>query len=89
MYSRFKFRFAVLAVLAFPAFSQTKSPVADFRISLAPKSLASTEAAAEVLAFERALEAAVVRGDVDYVERVSAPDLTFTHGDGWTIGNPS
>ena len=86
MYSRFKFRFAVLAVLAFPAFSQTKSPVADFRISLAPKSLASTEAAAEVLAFERALEAAVVRGDVDYVERVSAPDLTFTHGDGWTTG---
>jgi len=37
-----------------------------------------------VLAFERAMEAAVVRGDVAYVDRVSAPDLTFTHGDGWT-----
>ena len=86
MYSRFKFRFAVPAVLTLSAFSQTKSPTADSKISLAPKSVASTEAAAEVLAFERALEAAVVRGDVDYVERVSAPDLTFTHGDGWTTG---
>ena len=46
----------------------------------------STEAAADVLAFERAMEAAVVRGDVAYVDRVSAPDLTFTHGDGWTTG---
>ena len=47
---------------------------------------ASKEVAAEVLAFERAMEAAVVRGDVAYVDRVSAPDLTFTHGDGWTTG---
>jgi hypothetical protein len=43
-------------------------------------------AAAEVLAFERDLEAAVVRGDVAYVDRVSASDLSFTHGDGWTTG---
>ena len=42
--------------------------------------------AAEVLTFERAMEAAVVRGDVAYVDRVSAPDLSFTHGDGWTNG---
>ena len=42
--------------------------------------------AAEVLEAERNMEAAVVRGDVDYVDRVSAPDLTFTHGDGWTNG---
>jgi hypothetical protein len=46
-------------------------------------------AAEEVLAFERAMEAAVVRGDVAYVDSVSAPDLSFTHGDGWTTGgNP-
>ncbi len=32
------------------------------------------------------MEAAVVRGDVEYVDSVSAPDLTFTHGDGWTTG---
>lgn len=43
-------------------------------------------AAAEVLAFEKAMEAAVVRGDVAFVERVSAPDLSFTHGDAWTTG---
>ena len=42
--------------------------------------------AAEVLKFERDMEAAVVRGDVAYVDRVSAPDLSFTHGDGWTTG---
>ena len=27
------------------------------------------------------MEAAVVRGDVAYVDRVSSSDLTFTHGD--------
>jgi hypothetical protein len=43
-------------------------------------------AAAEVLEAERNMEAAVVRGDVAYVDRVSAGDLTFTHGDGWTNG---
>jgi hypothetical protein len=42
--------------------------------------------AAEVLEVERNMEAAVVRGDVAYVDRVSAPDLSFTHGDGWTTG---
>lgn len=45
-----------------------------------------SDPAEEVLAFEKAMEAAVVRGDVAYVERVSAPDLSFTHGDGWTSG---
>ena len=41
---------------------------------------------AEVLAFERAIEAAVVRGDVAFVDAASAPTFTFTHGDGWTTG---
>jgi len=50
------------------------------------KSAASETAAAEVLALERNMEAAVVRGDVAYVDRVSARDLSFTHGDGWTHG---
>ena len=44
------------------------------------------EAAAEVLAFEREIEAAVVRGDVAFVDAASAPTFTFTHGDGWTTG---
>lgn len=44
------------------------------------------EVAAEVLAFERDIEAAVVRGDVVFVDAASAPTFTFTHGDGWTTG---
>ena len=44
------------------------------------------EAAAEVLAFERAIEDAVVRGDVRFVDAATAPTFTFTHGDGWTTG---
>jgi Domain of unknown function (DUF4440) len=86
MYQPFRPHFVILAALTFPAFSQTKAPTAGSTIGLAPASVTSTAAAEEVLAFERALEAAVVRGDVAYVERVSAPDLTFTHGDGWTTG---
>ena len=83
---QFLSRFALLAVLTFPAFGQTKSTIAASKITSPPEATASTDAAAEVLAFERAMEAAVVRGDVAYVDRVSAPDLTFTHGDGWTTG---
>jgi hypothetical protein len=41
---------------------------------------------AEVLAFEREMEAAVVRGDVAYLDKVCATDFSFTHGDGWTKG---
>jgi len=86
MYRNFRFHFVVLAALAVSAFSQTKSPTANSKIGLAPAAVGSTQSAEEVLAFERAMEAAVVRGDVAYVERVSAPDLSFTHGDGWTTG---
>jgi hypothetical protein len=43
-------------------------------------------AAAEVLAFERDMEAAVVRGDVAFLDRACTGDFSFTHGDGWTTG---
>ena len=43
-------------------------------------------APADVLAFEREMEAAVVRGDVTYLDRIIASDFMFTHGDGWTTG---
>ncbi len=62
----------------------TQSSTAALKVTLA--SASTGVSAAEVLAFERAMEAAVVRGDVAYVDRVSAPDLSFTHGDGWTTG---
>ena len=44
------------------------------------------DVAAQVLAFERDIEAAVVRGDVAFVDAATAPTFTFTHGDGWTTG---
>jgi hypothetical protein len=43
-------------------------------------------AAAQVLAFERQLEEAVVRGDVAFFDAATAPDFSFVHGDGWTSG---
>ncbi|MGH9611887.1 MAG: nuclear transport factor 2 family protein [Bryobacteraceae bacterium] len=79
MNGKFQSRTILMAALAWPAFAQTKLPIAAATVSPA-------DPAAEVLAFERAMEAAVVRGDVAYVDRVSAPDLSFSHGDGWTTG---
>jgi hypothetical protein len=49
-------------------------------------SAGSSETANEVLAFERQMEAAVVRGDVAYLDKVISADFSFTHGDGWTDG---
>jgi len=74
-----------VAALACAAFGQ-QSSTAALKVTPASASTGVSAAAAEVLAFERAMEAAVVRGDVAYVDRVSAPDLSFTHGDGWTTG---
>jgi len=51
-----------------------------------PSSTVSGTAAADVLAFEKTMEAAVVRGDVGFLEAICAPDFSFTHGDGWTRG---
>jgi Domain of unknown function (DUF4440) len=75
----------IVGALACAAFGQQSSTV-SLKATPASAITDSSSAAAEVLAFERAMEAAVVRGDVAYVERVSAPDLSFTHGDGWTTG---
>ena len=60
-------------------------------LALAPAAVAAQKAhddpaAAEVLAFERDVEAAIVRGDVEFMDHACAPTFTFTHGDGWTTG---
>jgi ketosteroid isomerase-like protein len=71
------------------AFGQQNKALAAAASVTAPESAkvsGISDAAAEVLEFERKMEAAVVRGDVAYVNRVSAEDLIFTHGDGWTNG---
>jgi hypothetical protein len=47
---------------------------------------AESAAIAQVIAFEKATEAAVVRGDTAYLERALAPTFLFTHGDGWVDG---
>ncbi len=46
----------------------------------------STADAAEVLALERKIEAAVVKGDVSFAESVLSSDFHFRHGDGWVRG---
>jgi hypothetical protein len=83
-------RVLLLAALSCAAFGQPpKLPTTPSTVALAADasiSAPASGAAAEVLAFEKAMEAAVVRGDVAYVDRVSASDLSFTHGDGWTNG---
>ena len=55
-------------------------------LSVAPHPGAVQDIAADVMAFEREIEAAIVRGDVAFVDAASAPTFTFTHGDGWTRG---
>jgi hypothetical protein len=64
--------------------AQQPAPVAARSQAGAQKS--AHDVATEVLAFEREIEAAVVRGDVGFVDAASAPTFTFTHGDGWTTG---
>ena len=63
---------------------QPKTPATVAKIT--STAVEASSAAEEVLAFERSLGAAFVRGDVAYIDRVSRPDLTVTHGDGWING---
>jgi hypothetical protein len=69
--------FASLAVLACAAWGQRAA---------APPATEPSGAAAEVLALEKKIEDAVVRGDVAFVDRVLASDFSFVHGDAWTTG---
>src|SRR5215469_5305887 len=82
--ARFPLFCFALASIAFG--QQTKTIAAASRITGPEASAGQSGAAAEVLEFERNLEAAVVRGDVAYVDKASADNLIFTHGDGWTTG---
>src|SRR6266446_4423563 len=68
-------------VLAYSLSGQQLKPAAA---SAAATDVSGT--AAEVLAFEKIMEAAVVRGDVKFLDQICAPDFSFTHGDGWVNG---
>jgi hypothetical protein len=76
---RTRFVFVVFVVLCGAVSAQQRE-------SSAPSVASAADAAAEVLAFEREVEAAIVRGDVAFVDRACASDFSFTHGDGWTSG---
>lgn len=76
----------LLAAIASLVSGQQSRPSVSLKPDPAAAATTISPEAEEVLAFERAMEAAVVRGDVAYVDKVSSPDLTFTHGDGWTTG---
>jgi ketosteroid isomerase-like protein len=49
-------------------------------------SATAADTGAEVMTFEKQMEAAVVRGDVTFLDKICASDFSFTHGDGWTTG---
>src|SRR3982750_2883240 len=68
------------------AFAQTPKAVTPAHEANAPATQTAT--GAEVLAFERDLAAALVRGDVAYMEKALAPDFVMVHGDDWTHGDP-
>ena len=72
-----------LALTGLTLAQQPKPPATVAAIASAAE---PSNAAEEVLAFERSLEAAFVRGDVAYLDRASRPDLTVIHGAGWING---
>ena len=72
---------AVCGVALTPA--QTKPPHEGGVRTIEP-----ADPTAEVIQFEKDIEVAVVRGDVEFLDRACAPDFSFTHGDGWTTGKP-
>lgn len=72
-----------LILIAGSALAQPSSPSPATR---ATGSSGQPADAAEVLALERKIEDAVVRGDVAFVASVLASDFSFVHGDAWTTG---
>jgi hypothetical protein len=90
---RFTLAFSLLLVTAVAA-QQTdavRKPATHPAASLVPPGAPAPSAddakkIAEVLAFEKQMEAAVVRGDVAFLDRALSADFMFTHGDGWTNG---
>jgi hypothetical protein len=86
---------SVVMVAAAASAQQSKPPVRIPKTAPAPSltptgvpapSAADAATIAEVLAFEKQMEAAVVRGDVKFLDHALSPDFIFTHGDGWTSG---
>ena len=80
-----------MVVLAGAAAAVAQTPRPGGSSAPRHQSVTPADQAAEgtaVLAFEREIAAAVVRGDVAYMEKAIAPDFVMVHGDGWTHGDP-
>jgi uncharacterized protein (TIGR02246 family) len=65
---------------------KTSAPPSLVPPGVAAPTAADASAIADVLVFEKAMEAAVVAGDTAFLERALAPSFVFTHGDGWVDG---
>jgi hypothetical protein len=65
---------------------KTSQPASLVPIGIPAPSAADAAKIAEVLAFEKEMEAAVVRGDVKFLDKALSDDFIFTHGDGWVEG---
>ena len=65
---------------------KTSQPASLVPIGIPAPNEADAAKMREVLAFEREMEAAVVRGDVKFLEKALSDDFLFTHGDGWVEG---
>jgi hypothetical protein len=89
MRARLLFAFLVAAAVVSLAVAQRPTPATTGSPATTPlprPTAAEAATMAEVLAFEREMEAAVVRGDVKYLATILPDDFRFTHGDGWTSG---
>jgi Domain of unknown function (DUF4440) len=84
----FAFLVAAAVVVSLSGAQQPKpaAPGSAAAKPLPQPSAAEAATIAEVLAFEREMEAAVVRGDVKYLATILPEDFRFTHGDGWISG---
>jgi uncharacterized protein (DUF2267 family) len=72
-----------------PPSSQRPAPPASAPAAAASAAAPKAELtpdALEVLALERSIEAAVVKGDVAFCDKAFSSDFIFHHGDGWTRG---
>ena len=78
-------RAQIVSVLLLVAAHSTFGQEPKSRVTPTSSAVVS-DSAADVLAFEREMEAAVVRGDVAFLDRACTSDFSFTHGDGWTTG---
>jgi hypothetical protein len=78
-----------LSLCATVAAAQWSAPVANApqrRPTITVTPADQRAAGEEVLALEREIGAAIVRGDTAFFDRVTAPEFVMTHGDGWTRG---